>query len=318
MKEDLISIIVPVYNAEKYLNRCINSIINQTYTNIEIILVDDESPDNSPKICDEWSKKDSRIKVIHKKNGGPASARNSGLKEAKGKYIGFVDSDDYIESEMYEKLYNSIKTNKSNIAVCNYVKEYRNKKIHNKTIESFICEGKRNSLKFLTKKQVGWTNWNKIYDVNSIKEKDIFFNQSLHIGEDGLFNFDIIDSCDNFKISYIGDELYHYIIADATEDNKKYNSKKNDCFVFLEKYIDIFEKNNINADTWKIDYICKYNKYAYLKSKKKMKMDIEFETIIRKNKEYCNSIELKSIGLKKRVKLFLAKHLPSLYSKIAD
>lgn len=100
----LISVIVPVYNVEKYLDRCVKSIINQTYSNLEIILVDDGSSDNSPKICDEYAKTDDRIKVIHKENGGVCSARNIGLEHCKGEYVGFVDSDDWLAPTMYENL----------------------------------------------------------------------------------------------------------------------------------------------------------------------------------------------------------------------
>lgn len=101
---ELVSVIVPVYNVEKYIRKCIESIITQTYTNLDIILIDDGSTDKSGKICDEYEKLDTRITVIHKKNGGLSSARNSGLDIAKGKYIGFVDSDDYISIDMYEVL----------------------------------------------------------------------------------------------------------------------------------------------------------------------------------------------------------------------
>lgn len=101
----LISIIVPIYNVELYLEKCIESIINQTYKNLEIILVDDGSTDSCGKICDEYAKKDNRIKVIHKINGGLSDARNKGMEIAKGKYIGFVDGDDYVASDMYETLY---------------------------------------------------------------------------------------------------------------------------------------------------------------------------------------------------------------------
>ena len=97
MDEPLISVIVPIYNVEKYLNRCIESIVNQTYKTLEIILVDDGSPDNCPQICDEWKEKDNRIKVIHKKNGGLSDARNAGLDIAQGEYIAFVDGDDFLE-----------------------------------------------------------------------------------------------------------------------------------------------------------------------------------------------------------------------------
>ena len=104
MKKEKISIIVPIYNVEKYLDRCIESIVGQTYKNLEIILIDDGSPDNCPQMCDEWAKKDDRIKVVHKENGGVSLARNKGMDIATGTYIGFVDSDDYIDKNMYEKL----------------------------------------------------------------------------------------------------------------------------------------------------------------------------------------------------------------------
>ncbi len=102
-----VSVVVPVYNVEKYLERCIESIRNQTLEDIEIILVDDGSPDNCPKICDGFAEKDSRIKVIHKKNGGLSSARNAGIYAATGEYIGYIDSDDYAEPDMFEILYDS-------------------------------------------------------------------------------------------------------------------------------------------------------------------------------------------------------------------
>ena len=105
-KEPLITVVVPIYNVEDYLNKCIESIVNQTYKNLEIILVDDGSPDNSPKMCDDWAKKDKRIKVIHKENGGVSSARNIGIDKSKGEWITFVDADDWIEKTYIEDMYN--------------------------------------------------------------------------------------------------------------------------------------------------------------------------------------------------------------------
>lgn len=128
MTEPLISVIVPVYNVEKYIERCLNSIANQTYTNLEIILVDDGSPDNCPVICDDWAKKDKRIKVIHKKNEGLAMARNSGLDIASGEYIAFCDSDDKISGEMYEKLYEATEEGKYDVVYSGFNAEQENKK----------------------------------------------------------------------------------------------------------------------------------------------------------------------------------------------
>lgn len=119
--QPLISIIVPVYRVEKYLKKCVDSLINQTYKNLEIILVDDGSPDNCPIVCDTYAKIDSRIVVIHKENGGLSDARNAGLDIASGEYIGFVDSDDYIADDMYEIMLKAIKDNESDIACCNYL-----------------------------------------------------------------------------------------------------------------------------------------------------------------------------------------------------
>ncbi len=119
--DDLISVIVPVYKVEAYLNHCVESIVNQTYINLEIILVDDGSPDRCPKMCDAWAARDKRIRVIHKENGGLSDARNAGIQIASGKYMGFVDADDWIAAEMYERLLNVLRKDDSDIAACSVV-----------------------------------------------------------------------------------------------------------------------------------------------------------------------------------------------------
>lgn len=126
-KQPLISVIVPVYNVAEYLPECVDSIINQTYKNLEIILVDDGSTDACPDICDEYAKRDSRIRVIHKKNGGLSDARNAGLDICTGEWIGFVDSDDYIARDMYEKLYASAVEVQADVSVCQSIKDKNGK-----------------------------------------------------------------------------------------------------------------------------------------------------------------------------------------------
>lgn len=119
MKETkpLISVIVPVYNVEEYLDKCVESIVNQTYKNLEILLVDDGSPDKCPEMCDEWAKRDNRIKVVHKQNGGLSSARNVGLDNCTGEYVGFIDSDDWIDLKFFETLYNNLIEDDADISV---------------------------------------------------------------------------------------------------------------------------------------------------------------------------------------------------------
>jgi len=134
---ELISIIVPIYNVEIYLEKCLNSIINQTYKNIEILLINDGSSDNSLRICKKYQKKDKRIVLINKKNGGLSSARNAGIDKASGNYLLFIDSDDYIEIDMIEKLYNNIKSNNADISICNFFITKKNKDRKNKSCKNF-------------------------------------------------------------------------------------------------------------------------------------------------------------------------------------
>ena len=124
--DEKISVIVPVYNVEQYLERCVDSIINQTYKNLEIILVNDGSTDNSGQLCDELAKKDDRIRVIHKKNGGLSDARNVGIDEAESELIGFIDSDDYIDEDMYELLINNMKNANADLSMCGHFDVYNN------------------------------------------------------------------------------------------------------------------------------------------------------------------------------------------------
>ena len=162
---DLISVIVPIYKVEEYLDCCIRSIINQTYSNLEIILVDDGSPDGCPEICDAWVKKDSRIKVIHKENGGLSDARNAGMVIASGEYVAFIDSDDRVESEFIQKLYNVITEHNADIAECavSYVDENGNiLRVRN---SAPITEmGKIEALhRLVLEDGVFQTVWNKLY-----------------------------------------------------------------------------------------------------------------------------------------------------------
>lgn len=122
MRKPLISIIVPVYNVERYLNKCLDSIIHQTYNNLEIVLVDDGSTDWSGLICDAYATKDNRVTVIHKENNGLSAARNIGLEYSHGELIGFVDSDDYVDRQMYEILLRQLEEDKSDIAICDYMR----------------------------------------------------------------------------------------------------------------------------------------------------------------------------------------------------
>lgn len=135
--QDLISVIVPVYKVEKYLKRCVDSILAQTYPCLEVILVDDGSPDGCPAICDEYAREDRRVRVIHKENGGLSDARNAGIDAAKGKFLGFVDSDDYVHPRFYELLLQALKEEGADIAGCDVKKSVRQKRSKRKNSSQF-------------------------------------------------------------------------------------------------------------------------------------------------------------------------------------
>lgn len=198
--EPLVSIIVPIYNVEPYLKKCIDSIINQTLTNIEIILVNDGSTDNSGNIIDEYAKKDKRIIAIHKENGGQASARNMGLDIASGKYIGFVDSDDWIELDMYENLYKKIKHTNSDICICGRRAYNEDGKLSNAiNLQDEIIDFNKNNDKkhILDKFFYSYTVvvWNKLYKNEIINNNNIRFKDVNYVGsEDALFNYCVLSS----------------------------------------------------------------------------------------------------------------------------
>ncbi len=171
MQESVISVIVPVYNVEKYLNLCVNSILNQSYKNLEIILVDDGSPDNCPKICDEYEKLDPRIKVIHKENGGLSDARNAGIEVATGEYIGFVDSDDYIAPDMYDSLYKIITENDCDMAVCRAVIVGEGEAaIYEDSREICVLDSKVALRQMICNRLFTVNAWNKLYKRDLFRE----------------------------------------------------------------------------------------------------------------------------------------------------
>ena len=165
---DLISVIVPVYNTERYIDRCIDSITRQTYSKLEIIIVDDGSTDTSPAKCDSWAERDNRIRVIHQANAGQGAARNVALNAATGKYIGFVDSDDYIAPGMYEKLYGLIRANEADMSICEFSHVNEDGEIFatdEKIMSDEVISGEQ-AIHRLVEKKYSWHYifiWNKLY-----------------------------------------------------------------------------------------------------------------------------------------------------------
>ncbi len=218
----LISVIVPVYKVEKYLDKCIKSITNQTYTNLEIILVDDGSPDKCGMLCDLWCSRDKRIKVIHKKNGGLSDARNVGITEARGKYVGFVDSDDYIEPDMYERLMYALIETQADISTCYAITEINGESTCVKKNNRCFILNSYEALEdlFVQNKYLRHAAWNKLYC------REIFMYINFPVGrlfEDAAIMYRIFTNIQ--KIVCLDSQLYHYVIRDGSITNNKYNIK---------------------------------------------------------------------------------------------
>lgn len=307
IKEDLISVIIPVYNVKEYLNRCINSIINQTYQNLEIIIIDDGSTDGSDKICDMYKRKDKRIKVFHKKNGGLSDARNYGLKFATGEYIAFCDSDDFIDKRMYEILHKKLIENNADICISNYYKFSKDEEIENdydyeKNDKTIIYNKKEMFDHLYDNYLLSMVAWNKLY------KKNIFDNLRYPKGklvEDVALAHYIYNECNIIVITSL--QLYFYykretsilgtvkvnlldeldFVYDRIKFMKKENLTNSKSFnetklYFMDTYIGLYYK--LRKNNKKIDKSLLYN---YDKIMKQI------------------YIETNQISLKKQIKYFL-------------
>lgn len=300
-----VSVIVPVYNAENYLSNCINTIINQTYENIEIILVNDGSKDDSLNICNEFAEKDDRIIVLNIENSGVSFARNLGLESASGNYITFVDSDDWIELNMVEFAVEKSKKNNADIIMWSYFKNYS----HNEKAlplipggdQSFTIDKDKLYLKaiyqFYGEKGFNDTvaagiTWCKLYKVDLLKSNNIKFQKELTRAQDAVFNIEAFKKAK--LIEFYDENLYHYRINNSSissgskfiqNTEKPFNSLLKEMMVFSDQFVDnakFYEAINarsIQVLLWHLDhkYFHEEFKVNLFKRKKEIKKLIDSE-----------------------------------------
>lgn len=212
MNEPLISVIVPVYNVERSLDRCVRSITEQTYRHLEIILVDDGSPDECPRMCDEWAGRDDRIRVVHKPNGGLSDARNAGLNAMHGDFVAFVDSDDYVEPDYVGRLHAGIAD--ADMSVCSIICEDSDGKVRQGSEPIVEKQDAVSSEEYLRRALLDWrlvVAWNKLYAA-SIWNQLRFPVGRIH--EDEYVLHQVVDQC--MSINVLPDELYHYVSTDSS------------------------------------------------------------------------------------------------------
>lgn len=214
MVQRSVSVIVPIYNSKNYLKKCVLSILNQTYTNIEVILIDDGSSDGSSKICDDFAKQDHRVKVIHIPNGGVSNARNVGIQHATGEYIALVDSDDYIDKEFLEVHVKGIQKNSSDLCVSALNTEHLGR-----SFEIHIAPDYEEELLFLFQSFLLFGPMVKLYRSEFIRKHQISFPKGISYGEDLLFNLDYLSVID--RICYINQCGYHYVLDNTESLSRK-------------------------------------------------------------------------------------------------
>lgn len=277
---DLISIVIPVYNVEDYLPRCLDSIVKQTYRNIEIILIDDGSKDKSGSICDKYAKMDNRIKVFHNKNNGVAYTRNFGIEVSNGKYLTFVDSDDYVDENYVEFLYVLLKKNNCTISVCSNVKIKNNTK-HRKpkiNIKNNIYDGHEALLLMLYQKELDSSLWGKMYQTNLLKSEKV---SNYKVFEDIDYLIKVMPKSNKVIVS--NNQLYYYyvrqnslihsdvikninIIKDILLSSKEKNTDERIIKALDSRILDVYFNQMCNCKIFSKEY---YEAKNYIQNERK-------------------------------------------------
>ena len=315
MKE-LISVVVPIYNVENYLKKCIESIINQTYDYIEIILVDDGSTDKSGEICDEYEKIDTRIQVIHKENGGLSDARNSGLRIARGEYIAFIDSDDFIEKNFIEVLYKLCKENNAEIAQCEFGKvgyEKFNIVQEKKDTEILIKTGKQMIYDIYNGKHMIYTvAWNKLYKRSLFKGIEY---PKGKINEDEATTYKLFYKAT--KVVITNQKLYNDVYRKNSIMNRKYNIKRLDGLWAFERRMEFFKEKNekellkLTQVAYAYELMRSYgNVREYIENSNEIQKDL-----LKKHKKIAIKLLKEDVGIKQKLIFIYQLTFPKLYSR---
>lgn len=316
----LISVIIPIYKVEQYLKRCVDSVLNQTYTNLEIILVDDGSPDSCPKICDDYATLDSRVKVIHKKNGGLSSARNAGLNICKGEYIAFVDSDDFVSNYFVDFLYKAVVDNHVNISVAEYRSFNENEELIDENKPDDYAAEKQSLEEMMSRyssiyahdSMLTIVSWNKLYKVDLFDE--IRFPEGK-LYEDAATTYKILNRCD--EIAFVKNPLYYYLLRrNSISGNEKFIEKTLDYLDALKMSNEFFlEQRKELLASFIVPQLLKIGIYSWWGTKYVLKQPERAEEILKyiKLKSQNNITTQYFYGLKKRFLLLLLR-FPILYA----
>lgn len=298
----LVSIIVPIYNVERYLYECLKSIKNQTYTNIEILLINDGSTDNCANICDKFSEQDSRIKVFHKVNQGVSETRNFGMTKANGEYIVFIDADDIIDETLVETLIEGI--SECDIAICGYKELYKNANINHNIGDTKKITNVEGIDKIFDRSYYGGYLWNKIFKTSIIRENDINFRKNIGMLEDMLFVVEYMTKIKTVKL--INQNLYYYRMRQSSavwkNDSKKIGDMNNSYYRINE----ILKLNNIYSINFNYCIALYYLRNKKFLEKMDKKIDYKEKVIL--------VYKSKEIDIKKKIKLIISGKFYFVYN----
>lgn len=307
---DLISIIVPVYNVEKYLDECIHSLVEQTYTNLEIILVDDGSPDNCPAMCDAWAEKDRRIRVIHQKNGGISTARNAALEVATGEYLCFADSDDYLERTMIEKLYYKLNDGHADIAVCGYYDLYGQKVTsHYAAGDDLFFDDDQKFVSLYEESHV--VVWNKLFAASLFE--DLRF-EDIYCGEDAFLMVQLFDRAQ--RIVFLSEPLYYYRYREDSIIHLPITARKFDACLAREKSLNFYAARNLTKAYSKCLFVYFYMLSDLLRSAQIVGIDADGELLEKYETRLLilyQQLMCTDIPLTQKLKIFMKQRLPRIY-----
>lgn len=314
IKQPKISIIVPVYNTANYLDCCLDSLRRQTYTNLEIILINDGSTDSSGKKCDEYAILDERIRVKHKINEGVSKARNMGLDMATGDYISCIDSDDYLELNCYQLVVDTILQESCDILVFDYYNNYPNNEILHRTHQTYLKELSHSTFLQSILYSVNPFAWTKVISKQCCQT--IRFSESIHWGEDSMFVHEVAKNAK--KIYSIDAHLLHYVQSENSATRSTYFNSKLLSGLEMADYF-IKETQQLCPNHLHAAYAKKVNMLASLKyeSLKLPRRDEQRKLISKLCLQlFCKLLVFSRISMRCRVKLFLITLLPFLYKKI--
>ncbi len=319
MNKQKISIIIPVYKVEKYLSKCLDSIINQTYKNLEIILIDDGSPDECPKICDDYAKKDDRIKVLHLKNGGVSNARNKGLEVASGDFVTFVDSDDHICETMYEKLLSKQQETDADLVFARfkYEDEITGEIINvNETSMKDFCETRdivyfynhtTNNTKvgdnIVINNNVMCNIWRCLFKKTAIS--NVRFTKGITFMEDVVFLSDILKNKDK-KLAFVDEYLYYYLIRSTSAVRNRAKNVVENSKNYLAAMHKILKGSDFEKYLPALEYFC-YGECVLAKYTQNINLDLKEVKSWASKKNFIENKKI-TYGKKQKIKYFLIRN----------